>query len=471
MAYKGDESIPYEKLSIDEIRQAGEAFCREENERDRKIRMLEYINYIYNHTQDGSGGTIGTGSSIASENLGKEYTVYARNDTFVSSSSGIRNVAEYIRSCEGELVTRGTKSVCMESKPKDDHVKRLNQEIVLGLGEHDDAHLVMRRNEHAPPPWDIITDNGNSIRLVAYEEYVGETGNTGNTELRANPTKCAWLIDRVGKLVLSESSHGPRVKRAIEDMSPYILSSLECENPNEPGEYEDAPLDALVCPLLMSMYRNVKKRCIRGDDKNYRHIQKTLYDNFMECGNAMMPLTISKVHHHIQREYGFKKHIMEHDDKRGIALVSYSITDRYHLCIFFCVNKHRIQAGNHRVAQLLFRPSRSSGSVFTGGSDKGTSGKGKEKARVQGKSTGKRKPSGTSGISSYFTTSTGDESYGKGLRDKRRKGVISTTGALIERSSKIARKGREERILKLCTNGILEVAIYSCSCNRSFVRL
>jgi hypothetical protein len=328
--------------------------------------------------------------------------------------------------------------MCLE-EPKDHYIKALNSEIVLGLKDHKDASVVLRRNEHAPPPWDVIDKDGTRV--------------LDDNEIEEHQTY-RYRLDKVGKTVLIESSHWNRVSNLMEDLLPYFLTPYKCE---EIGDFSDAPLSAVVCPVLMSFYRSVQKKCAPdGDssisDQDRKHITATLYENFYHSGNTLMPLVISKIHHHIQKEYGLKKHIFEHDSTRNVAVLTYSVTDRYHVAIFFCVNQIMIDEGNRRVANLLFRPEGS-------GEEKG-------KERVS-----KPKKKKESDICSFFSMGADDEGYyGISLRDKRRKNIISN-GSIIERTSKNTRKEKERRILDLSTNGIIDVVIYSCFCNRKMVRL
>jgi len=434
-----------EDMTIEEVREASTRFYQNESERDRKIRMLEYINYIHKNTLDSSSR--------------EDYGVYSRSSTFSSSSSGIRNVSEYIRSCESEMDIRGCRSVGL-SESKDPSVKSLNQEIILGLSDHKDAHLVMRKNEHAPPPWEAIDLDGNPSRLTALpiQEFK-------EIEIQGW-TRHVFLLDQTSKTVLMESKHKSRVEAVLEDLEPYYLKPYV---PETTGDYSKAPIHALVCPSLMSMYKMVKKQCLMDeiDKEHHDHIMAVLYENFRNSGNSMVPLPLHKIHHHIQRDYGFGKHVIEHDDKRGVAVISYAITDRYHLAIFMCVNDGKINLGNQRVAQILFKrgdygeyeKDGKKDTVSTERQEKGKEPEGEESATHKRK----RRPN----VSSFF--STGNDN-GSALRDKRRRSLISNT-TIIERASKLSRREREKRILSLCTNGIVEVAIYSCSCNRGLVRL
>lgn len=239
---------------------------------------------------------------------------------------------------------------------------------------------------------------------------------------------------------------------------------------DNPEQFENLSIVSFVCPSQLSMYKSIRDQ-FSVDSQDREYIMQVMYENFMNSGNPLIPLNIQKIHDHIKREYGLKKHVIEHDENKQVVAISYSISDRYYVCIFLCVDQNRINEGNRRVANLLFGKyiEKNEGDKRDDNQVKDNSAKTKESQtmkQIKEKDTKKRKKPD---IHSFFSSSFSDGSKPRKIYSVSNK--LSRKPNSIDRASKISKKERERKILSLCTNGIIETVFYCCSCNRSFVKI
>jgi hypothetical protein len=227
------------------------------------------------------------------------------------------------------------------------------------------------------------------------------------------------------------------------------------------------------------MYERIKEHVERKFVDNNRMKQNTLasiYSNFIECENEMFSTRIMKFHKYVKNEYGLRTHIIDYNTITGIVSLSYSITDRYFIVLFLDANENRIKEANKRAATRFFLHAshltkeeievclplinKTKKSKELEGKKIGINGRGRGRRRRRNR----RNKKGTASIGDVFMKN--DD-----LLTNRR--GMNAAFASHEGKNNVSSvyKRKKQVILNMKTNGILEIALFSCFCKRDIIEI
>lgn len=386
--------------------------------------------------------------------------------------------------------------------PKSD----IRKETILGLGEHRGVS-VLRKFQHAPVPWDDVLDSEGKRLNSRHRNH-----NSLNNKLGQDGYGVCQLLDPVMEKVLFSSTKQDHLIAILQSLQAFYVPKSRMVSLDEPwspsasaaGAFMDwrgilaqrgamarfipralvswidhfiqenvitLPKDGQIRFLktLLHMYESETQMSLstrkpsmvgRGrGDKRYRkqrwgkrkeRITEDQWD--IKTIPIILDVRVETFYTFIKKEYGLSVHIVDKDPSRDVAVVSFEVTHRYILAIFLDIRPVPFHRTQHRLCTYLLD--------YLGGLVS------QEKEQVESldgytlaldrvlKHTLRdcsRSAAGREGDS------------GRLMRDmlERRSGVEDrTSGGKKEQSQ------RKKRILATRTTGIIDVALYPCSCRR-----
>jgi hypothetical protein len=389
----------------------------------------------------------------------------------------------------------------------------VRKETILGLGEHKGIS-VLRKHQHAPVPWDMILDVEGKRLRSSFTKSSGSSGSMGSTvslypsgvssssslnnKLGNEGYGVCQLLDPVMEHVLFSSTKKDHLITILQSLQSFYVPEKRTEAFNQhirnvcrrktktPGTWQEylrhqSTMKHFLPRALVSWFDKFMKENVASLPphgqvqflKTLLHMYESLGDSF---GNSfgekargkgyrrrerrneirtlpiVLDIRVETFYTFIKKEYGLSVHIVDKDPSRDVAVVSFEVTHRYILAIFLDIRPGTFYRTQHKLCTYLLDYL---GCISFSGTGTGISGI-EEYAKALDR------------VLDYTIRDCSPKVPGapEGRKDSGR-----LMRDMLERRSGVPGKNKEtsqrkKRILATRTTGIIEVALYPCSCRR-----
>ena len=266
---------------------------------------------------------------------------------------------------------------------------QLEQEIIIGLGKHKNVSI-LDKEHHAPIPWEeVISSKGKRMRdQLSKYSLTGSMSISLSKEFGDDGYGACQLLDATEEHVLFNSSKRERLFSILHFFQPFyipkrrdVILKKVCAKPkskrkdfnkintwkNVISEHKDVFF--LFPRAFMSWFIQYMNMQILSLEKNKQAIFLKMLlqiDNMLKHDKSgkrnkkveempsIVNMTVCDFYSTIKREFGLSTHIIDKDPEKNIAVISFEITHRYHLAIFLDTNPITIEKLQFSLCMVLF---------------------------------------------------------------------------------------------------------------------
>lgn len=379
----------------------------------------------------------------------------------------------------------------------------VRKETLLGLGEHKGVSI-LEKHRHAPVPWDSVIDDSGHRRRNAHSK--GARENSLNGRLGNQGYGVCLLLDPIQEKVLFNSTKRDHVLSIIESLQTFYVPVAQSETHMHPFYHEtsrvpqgsrgmwsmvtnsqEMPISSFLPSAFVSWIDQFMKTNVlhlsRESQiqflKTLLHIHNTTAKNMrkrvvtqeihLDAVPIVLDIRVERFYSFIKSEYGLSSHIVAKDSNKEVAVISFEVTHRYILAIFLDVHSAPFHRAQHRLCTYLIEYLRMLTSENTP-LDKHSEALDRALEKVlRGYAHNSSASKGGKRMSSTGSFRGQNNTMRHATKGKQQRFMRNASQRRIaeEYAKSEEVSAQKKKILSLQTTGIVDVALYPCTCRRS----
>ncbi len=417
---------------------------------DTTKRTEEYQEFLWKHGKEYRDDVKRHNSALVSRNYGEQHEIFLAEQEMRSRTVG------------------GSGISCTTEKQN-----AIREETRMGLGDHKNISI-LKKHQHAPIPWEVLDDDGARYR----GSPMSGKSKSLNNQLGDEGYGVYQYLDSLQELVLFSSTKRKSLISLLQALQAFyvpdgrdaalrkpfrflypngLMLSDKC-TPQEiwaklVSQHEEMSLflpRAFISWCDAFMQANVLSIPTAYQKLFVQHLLRPFGTSHSETSKRMehgtdiptiLDTRIAQFYTFVKKEYGLSVHIVDKDPTKNIAVISFEITHRYHIAIFFDTRPLSFQRVQHRLCKYMLDYMELLCPTEHGGDIKKAS----------------------SRLDEALDTVAREEipfskDSGKIMKNMLEQELDAKKGKKTSR--------RKMGILKMKTTGIVEIVIYPCSCRR-----